>query len=1249
MKEVIVTANTNAKKLNMRQSDEDTWKESVSCIGRKIENQVPIYILNTPLSEEKPITLNSLKKGGKEPIVYQSQRTSYKEGKKIDFDINSDQKKSKKKKPNLWLTNRESEKKFLPAQTQKAKKKKMAKCSRSNSNSQIVDELKRLIKAKKQKVDIPFSTNRFQGKDKKIIPHTSRVLSKENSKEICVQKKIPKELKPDEVRSKKQKVHSMGKIILKRKKSVEGEEQKACKAKNRDYNNRIKEIGLEFVLKTKPEKLDIQKVKSKKAERIFKNDKILERMKKVPIEEKARRKNLVDKQKQEHQEAEQQKKQEAELKEQLRNKKVKEITELQKLIRDRQFKPKKAKKAKMKLKLVDKDKTKLASPQIFYKFIPSTKDLKKNIEEVKEVKEKNNEEQNALEEHEQLTVFPNHLNTPGLSEGSKDLSLDFQPLKKTEEGKHSTMKKTKDDQFGESALEHKESLKEQLVENSEFLNERKARFDNELLQKELEEKNKIILSQALNENKLHKKYQELLVKQSKDFMEKVLEATKSLQSAHDNQINSMIQKLADRIEEVANKTKVIQKGRSDSIPERIPKEDITSNTEDVTNQINSILADNIEFKKNKEREQELKNEYDKKLDSMLNEAERNEIDEWYSKELSEITMMNKRLLAEALRRAASNIEPTEKERIIVEDVIELSIRPRLNLYSESKRKEAVHNELEVLLGVTEINLEAMNVEKEVCDTNKEHTLVQKDAPVEKEVVSVEKVPKREVEEIKFEEVHNKEIDEQAKSDYIEDLKNIPNEAHNEEFKSKEDIHNEVNTINKADEEESKVKEVRKDNQQPIDINKKLKLKEKPQDVDKSDKEISIDLELGQNEFEWQLNANVKSIPEPRAVTSDEPIYNEYGQEIANLPFTPKDQQEAITETILNEVLTSICKPLFPIRANDIEFKRSERINAVNNTVEYICNDMIESAISLSNDFEQTVIDLRGDDIKKHHQSLLVNSITNQIYNELIDSLQISLFPIRHPSTDQLPKAPRGIYTALWAVGYFIDEVLDEAFKDPEGFIAQLSVPLNRDPLLILGQIQNEGPDYFEGMEPGITPPILPIELYLSLENTRKPDCIVDSPKDPQYESMLIEWTRIHDKCIFDAINDALDYYRPYELNGPPLPWSLQVKELTYRNGSTAVIQGLGFGVKNRVLRWAMTNAGMLQAERESLLSCDKSNLERMREQRLEAVLMSEVNEIEYTWVDYELEETQVILDIADMILEQLTSEVLEAFNSTSHI
>lgn len=48
--------------------------------------------------------------------------------------------------------------------------------------------------------------------------------------------------------------------------------------------------------------------------------------------------------------------------------------------------------------------------------------------------------------------------------------------------------------------------------------------------------------------------------------------------------------------------------------------------------------------------------------------------------------------------------------------------------------------------------------------------------------------------------------------------------------------------------------------------------------------------------------------------------------------------------------------------------------------------------------------------------------------------------------------------------------------------------------------------------------------------------------------MLAEWENIHNKVIFDGINEALDNFRPYGLRGPPMPWSQQTRTLTYKNG-----------------------------------------------------------------------------------------------------
>jgi hypothetical protein len=43
--------------------------------------------------------------------------------------------------------------------------------------------------------------------------------------------------------------------------------------------------------------------------------------------------------------------------------------------------------------------------------------------------------------------------------------------------------------------------------------------------------------------------------------------------------------------------------------------------------------------------------------------------------------------------------------------------------------------------------------------------------------------------------------------------------------------------------------------------------------------------------------------------------------------------------------------------------------------------------------------------------------------------------------------------------------------------------------------------------------------------------------DIDAESLIAEWENIHNKVIFDAVNEALDGYRPYGLKGPPLPWT----------------------------------------------------------------------------------------------------------------
>jgi len=289
--------------------------------------------------------------------------------------------------------------------------------------------------------------------------------------------------------------------------------------------------------------------------------------------------------------------------------------------------------------------------------------------------------------------------------------------------------------------------------------------------------------------------------------------------------------------------------------------------------------------------------------------------------------------------------------------------------------------------------------------------------------------------------------------------------------------------------------------------------------------------------------------------------------------------------------------------------------------------------------------------KKRQQELnkQADKITEEILSELLNELNTNLFPLRdNPMPGPRKKHIIGIQTTLEYVDKYIEEVFNIIKRDPGKFIQALSQPLNRDSVSVLGQIQSEDVDYFSNVTVPVTQPVLPVETYLELEKSRKICAISEETQGPQHEAMLMEWSNIHNKCIFDSINDALDNYRPYGIHGPPLAWSKQTRVLTFRNGTVESIKEIFTVVKNKVLAWAAVNAGALNLNDTNGEPVEKLKLEQFREERLEAVLSVEVNDGENAWVDYEQEETQAILDTADMILENLVSEFVAFIAQAEH-
>lgn len=82
---------------------------------------------------------------------------------------------------------------------------------------------------------------------------------------------------------------------------------------------------------------------------------------------------------------------------------------------------------------------------------------------------------------------------------------------------------------------------------------------------------------------------------------------------------------------------------------------------------------------------------------------------------------------------------------------------------------------------------------------------------------------------------------------------------------------------------------------------------------------------------------------------------------------------------------------------------------------------------------------------------------------------------------------RGIKTDALAISEYLKELFDKIKDDQEHFLDALSTPLNRDPLEILGHLQDvEGGS--ENSDSETTPfqqSVLPVELYLENEKERR--------------------------------------------------------------------------------------------------------------------------------------------------------------------
>ena len=199
------------------------------------------------------------------------------------------------------------------------------------------------------------------------------------------------------------------------------------------------------------------------------------------------------------------------------------------------------------------------------------------------------------------------------------------------------------------------------------------------------------------------------------------------------------------------------------------------------------------------------------------------------------------------------------------------------------------------------------------------------------------------------------------------------------------------------------------------------------------------------------------------------------------------------------------------------------------------------------------------------------------------------------------------------------------------------------------------------------PPVLSLDLYLKLEKRRKEsrESAQANPTSPNSDgnfdfdisdrealeegvnkNFLAECQHIHNKVLFDTINDCLQQFRPFGKDGAPLAWSRTTK---LKGSENFTLEEMFELTKHDLFRMAIMQAGTLP-RREFVFGgqFDEELFGEIREKKLATLLCREIVETEPSWLKWDFEEAQTKIDIADMVLESLVTETIGFLNQKTN-
>jgi hypothetical protein len=259
--------------------------------------------------------------------------------------------------------------------------------------------------------------------------------------------------------------------------------------------------------------------------------------------------------------------------------------------------------------------------------------------------------------------------------------------------------------------------------------------------------------------------------------------------------------------------------------------------------------------------------------------------------------------------------------------------------------------------------------------------------------------------------------------------------------------------------------------------------------------------------------------------------------------------------------------------------------------------------------------------------------------------QLSLESLSQSMDQQSSYRDLGLMTDVETVLAYTAEVFASALSRADNH-PRLSEPLLTDPKQVLEQLQDPELRSYSGLVLTKAPEVINVNCYIELENSRNTSSTHRTALSPNTAQAVAEAENIHNKMIFDCINEALTSHLPYGLKGVPMPWSCSTRALAVDSFDMARVLT---DVKDSINRWGSIQAGKLPSGEMMLSSglVDEEYLANVRVERLEACITLELMENDAAWVNYEHEETQAKLDLADIVLDYLVKEALDLIQAIS--